>query len=1118
MSILNSVLKVFVGDKSKQDVKAILPIVNQIKSFESQLERLSHDELRAKTLEFKSKIADARKSIEDQIIKLQEEADTIEDIDRKEDIYQEIDTLKDDSYNLTEETLNNILPEAFAVVKETAKRFVNNTEIKVTANAFDREVSGDNDYVTLEGDNAIWYNSWDAAGKPITWDMVHYDVQLIGGIAMHQGKIAEMQTGEGKTLVATLPVYLNALTGKGVHLVTVNDYLAKRDSAWMAPIFQFHGLSIDCIDYHQPNSASRKKAYNADITYGTNNEFGFDYLRDNMAHSPDDLVQRPHHYAIVDEVDSVLIDDARTPLIISGPIPQGDRHEFNELKPKVDDIVNVQRKYLTGVLAEAKKLIAAGDTKEGGFQLLRVYRGIPKNKALIKFLSEEGVKQLLQKTENFYMQDNNREMPKVDAELYYVIDEKNNQIELSDKGVEYLSGKDDPDFFVMPEMGTEIAKIESQGLSTEEEANLKEELFRDFGVKSERIHTLNQLLKAYALFEKDIQYVVMENKVMIVDEQTGRIMDGRRYSDGLHQAIEAKENVKIEAATQTFATVTLQNYFRMYRKLSGMTGTAVTEAGELWEIYKLDVVEIPTNRPIARDDKEDLVYKTKREKYNAVIDEVTKLSQAGRPVLIGTTSVEISELLGKMLSIRKISHNVLNAKQHKKEAEIVAEAGNAGQVTIATNMAGRGTDIKLSEEVKKAGGLAIVGTERHDSRRVDRQLRGRAGRQGDPGSSQFYVSLEDNLMRLFGSERIAKMMDRMGLQEGEVIQHSMISKSIERAQKKVEENQFGVRKRLLEYDDVMNAQREVVYKRRYHALFGERLRVDLANMIFDTSEIIAETNKDANDFKNFEFELIRYFSMNSPISEVEFEKLSDKEISSTIYKAAFQHYKEKMERNADLAFPVIKNVYQTQRDRFKRIVVPFTDGIKNLQVITDLEKAYETNGKQLITDFEKNISLAIIDDAWKTHLRKMDELKQSVQLAVHEQKDPLLIYKFESFELFKTMIDQVNKDVISFLFKGEIPQETANTIQEAKARSKNDKLKTTKEEIQNLDERSAESRAAGNTQRQQQVVETIVRDRPKIGRNDRITIKNVISGESKTLKYKQAEPLITKGDWVLVED
>ncbi len=881
--------------------------------------------------------------------------------------------------------------------------------------------------------------------------------------------------------------------------------------------FEFHGLSVDCIDKHQPNSAARKKAYNSDITYGTNNEFGFDYLRDNMANSIDDLVQRPHHYAIVDEVDSVLVDDARTPLIISGQIPEGDRHEFNELKPKVDDIVNVQRKYLTGVLAEAKKLIAEGDEKEGGFQLLRVFRGIPKNKALIKFLSEEGVKQLLQKTENFYMQDNNREMPKVDAELYYVIDEKNNQIELSDKGVEYLSGKENPDFFVMPEIGIEIGKIEDQNLPLEKEAELKEELFKEFGVKSERIHTLNQLLKAYALFEKDIQYVVIENKVMIVDEQTGRIMDGRRYSDGLHQAIEAKENVKIEDATQTYATITLQNYFRMYRKLSGMTGTAVTEAGELWEIYKLDVVEIPTNRPIARDDKEDLVYKTKREKYNAVIDEVTKLSQAGRPILIGTTSVEICELLSKMLSIRKVPHNVLNAKLHKKEADIVAEAGQSGQVTIATNMAGRGTDIKLSEEVKKAGGLAIVGTERHDSRRVDRQLRGRAGRQGDPGSSQFYVSLEDNLMRLFGSERIAKMMDRMGLKEGEVIQHSMISKSIERAQKKVEENNFGVRKRLLEYDDVMNAQREVVYKRRFHALFGERLRVDIANMIYDTSEIIAERNKDANDFKNFEFELIRYFSMSSPITESEFSKLSVQEIAGKIYHAAFDHYVDKMERNAELAYPVVKNVYETQGNQYKRIVVPFTDGVKTLQVITDLEKAYESKGKQLITDFEKNITLAILDDSWKTHLRKMDELKQSVQLAVHEQKDPLLIYKFEAFELFKGMIEEVNKDVISFLFKGELPQETKDTIQEARAR-KREKLETKKEEIPNLDERSAQSRAAGNTQKQQQVIETIVRDRPKIGRNDRVTIKHVMSGENKTLKYKQAEPLINKGDWVLIDE
>ncbi|MGC6429604.1 MAG: preprotein translocase subunit SecA [Jejuia sp.] len=1117
MGFLDSVLKVFVGDKSKQDVKAISPLVDKIKTFESALEALSHDELRGKTAEFKGKIAEATASINAEISKLKEEAENTEDIDAREDIYEQIDKLNDDAYEVTEGVLNDILPEAFAVVKETAKRFVNNTKITVSANEFDRVLSGEKTYVTLDGDDATWANSWDAAGKPITWDMIHYDVQLIGGIALHQGKIAEMQTGEGKTLVATLPVYLNALAGKGVHLVTVNDYLAKRDSAWMAPIFEFHGLSVDCIDYHQPNSAARRKAYNADITYGTNNEFGFDYLRDNMSHAPEDLVQRPHHYAIVDEVDSVLVDDARTPLIISGPIPKGDRHEFNELKPKVDDIVAVQRKYLTGVLAEAKKLIKAGEDKEGGFQLLRVYRGMPKNKALIKFLSEEGVKQLLQKTENFYMQDNNREMPKVDAELYYVIEEKNNQIELTDKGIEYISGKDDPNFFVMPEIGIEIAKIEEQNLEKEKEAELKEELFKEFGVKSERIHTLNQLLKAYALFEKDTQYVVMDNKVMIVDEQTGRIMDGRRYSDGLHQAIEAKENVKIEDATQTFATVTLQNYFRMYRKLSGMTGTAVTEAGEFWEIYKLDVVEIPTNRPIARDDREDLVYKTKREKYNAVIDEVVQLSQAGRPVLIGTTSVEISELLGKMLSIRKISHNVLNAKQHKKEAEIVDQAGRSGQVTIATNMAGRGTDIKLSDEVKAAGGLAIVGTERHDSRRVDRQLRGRAGRQGDVGSSQFYVSLEDNLMRLFGSERIAKMMDRMGLKEGEVIQHSMISKSIERAQKKVEENNFGVRKRLLEYDDVMNAQREVVYKRRRHALHGERLQVDLANMIFDTAEGIAQTNKDANDFKNFEFELIRFFSMSSPISEEDFGKLSTQDITAQIYKSAFESYREKMERNAEIAFPVIKNVYETQRDKFKRIVVPFTDGVKSLNVVTDLEKAYETNGKQLITDFEKNITLAIIDDAWKTHLRKMDELKQSVQLAVHEQKDPLLIYKFEAFELFKAMIDEVNKDVISFLFKGELPQENEDSIQEARAR-KREKVQTSKEEIPNLDERSAQSRAAGNTQRQPQVVETIVRDKPKIGRNDRVTIKHVLNGENKTLKYKQAEPLIAKGDWVLVED
>ena len=1115
MSILNSILKIFVGDKSKQDVKMISPIVKRIISFEKNISQLSNDELRAKTLYFKSTIEDSIKNLNDQIKSLESEVESTDDFDKKEEIYNNIDKLKDEIYLATEETLDKILPEAYAVIKETAKRFKKNLQIKVQANNFDREISGNKEYVNLEGKYAIWNNSWDAAGKPVTWDMIHYDVQLIGGVAMHQGKIAEMQTGEGKTLVATLPVYLNALSGKGVHLVTVNDYLAKRDSAWMAPIYEFHGLSVDCIDYHKPNSEERKKAYKADITFGTNNEFGFDYLRDNMANSPDDLVQRPHNYAIVDEVDSVLVDDARTPLIISGATPKGDIHEFNELKPKIESIVSVQRKYLTSLLSEAKKIILNGDEEEGSFNLLRVYRGIPKNKALIKFLSEDGIRQLLQKTENFYMQDNNREMPKIDKELYYVIDEKNNQIELTDKGIDFLSGKDNPDFFIMPEIGIEISKIESQNLESKKEASLKEDLYRDFGIKSERIHTLSQLLKAYALFEKDTQYVVMDNKVMIVDEQTGRIMDGRRYSDGLHQAIEAKENVKIEAATQTFATITLQNYFRMYKKLSGMTGTAVTEAGELWEIYKLDVVEIPTNRPIVRDDREDLIYKTKREKYNAVIDEVTRLSNDGRPILIGTTSVEISEVLGKMLGIRKVPHNILNAKLHKKEADIVSQAGNPGQVTIATNMAGRGTDIKLSEEVKNSGGLAIIGTERHDSRRVDRQLRGRAGRQGDPGSSQFYVSLEDNLMRLFGSERIAKMMDRMGLDEGEVIQHSMITKSIERAQKKVEENNFGIRKRLLEYDDVMSAQREVIYKRRYNALFGDRLKVDIANMIYDTTEIIVENNKSASDFKNFEYELIRYFSLTTNIDNEEFNTLSSEEITDKIYNIALKHYLAKIQENAISAFPVIKNVYETQKDKFKRIVVPFTDGIKTLQVITDLEKAYNSKGEQLVKDFEKNISLAIIDDSWKTHLRKMDELKQSVQLAVHEQKDPLLIYKFESFELFKNMIDQVNKDILSFLFKGEIPRENTNLIKEAKSR-KTANVNTSKEEIPNMDELSARNRTAGNNQsKNQEVIETIIRDQPKIGRNDKVFIKNVKTGDSKELKYKQAEPLILKGEWVI---
>lgn len=1118
MSIINSILKAFVGDKSEKDVKAIQPLITKVKSFENALKALSHDELRAKTAEFKSKIQQARSEKDAKIVSLKQDAEQTQDIDAREDIYAEIDKIEKEAYEISEKVLNEILPEAFAVVKETARRFKENTTITVTASPKDRELSATKSYITIEGDNARWANSWDAAGKAITWDMIHYDVQLIGGVVLHQGKIAEMQTGEGKTLVATLPLYLNALTGNGVHLVTVNDYLAKRDSTWKAPLFEFHGMTVDCIDNHQPNSPERRKAYEADITYGTNNEFGFDYLRDNMAHAPEDLVQRKHNYAIVDEVDSVLIDDARTPLIISGPVPQGDRHEFNELKPKVENLVSLQRKLATDCLTEAKRLFKEGNNKDAGFYLLRSHRALPKSKALIKFLSEEGVKQLLQKTENQYMQDNNREMPKIDEALYFVIEEKNNQVELTDNGIQYLSQDTDAQFFVLPDIGTEIAQIEKENLSTEEEAERKEELFKDFSIKSERIHTLTQLLKAYTLFEKDTEYVIMDNKVLIVDEQTGRIMDGRRYSDGLHQAIEAKENVKIEAATQTFATITLQNYFRMYSKLGGMTGTAVTEAGEFWEIYKLDVVEIPTNRPMARKDKDDLIYRTVREKFNAVIEDVVQLSNSGRPVLIGTTSVEISELLSRMLKIRGIQHNVLNAKMHKSEAEIVAEAGKPGVVTIATNMAGRGTDIKLSDEVKKAGGLAIIGTERHDSRRVDRQLRGRAGRQGDVGSSQFYVSLEDNLMRLFGSERVAKVMDRIGLKEGEVIQHSMMTKSIERAQKKVEENNFGVRKRLLEYDDVMNAQREVVYKRRRHALHGERLKVDIANMMYDTCELIVEQNKLAGDFKNYEFELIRYFSISSPISEAEFGKLSDREIAGKTYKAVLEHYNDKIERNASEAYPIIKNVYENNNGQYLRIIVPFTDGIKSLNVVTDLEKAYTSEGKTLVTDFEKNITLAIVDEAWKKHLRKMDELKQSVQLAVHEQKDPLLIYKFEAFNLFKKMIDDVNKEVISFLFKGNLPSQNPSDIHEAKQVRQKENYTESKQDLDS-DDAANEARRAGEMASQRpQVTETITRETPKINRNDTVTIKHVMSGKSETMKFKKAESMIASGEWVLVNE
>jgi len=1111
MSVLNTVLKLFVGDKQKKDLKLLQPIVDKVRAFENEMNALSNDELRAKTNDFKNSIQKAVQPFEDKIALLEQET-IAANIDRKEELFKEIDLLNDDTYAASEAVLEAIMPEAFAVVKETAKRFTENASLDVSASTFDRELSATRDYVTLDGDNAVWKNSWNASGTPVTWGMIHYDVQLIGGSVLHKGKIAEMMTGEGKTLVATLPIYLNALTAKGVHVVTVNDYLAKRDAAWMGPIWEFHGLTVDCIDHHEPNSEARRKAYNSDITYGTNNEFGFDYLRDNMAHSQKDLVQRKPNYAIVDEVDSVLIDDARTPLIISGPIPEGDRHEFNELKPKVDGIVKIQRQYLVSVLSEAKKMILDGNTDEGSVLLLRVYRGLPKNKALIKFLSKEGVKQLLQKTENTYMADNNKEMPKIDKELFFVIDEKNNGIELTEKGIAYLSGDDDKDFFLMPDIGVKIGEIETSEQSPEEKVVLKETLYKEFSIKSERIHTLNQLLKAYTLFEKDKEYVLMDNKVKIVDEQTGRIMDGRRYSDGLHQAIEAKENVKIEAATQTFATVTLQNYFRMYRKLSGMTGTAITEEGEFWEIYKLDVVEIPTNRPLLRDDKEDLVYKTTREKYNAVIDEIVQLVDKGQPVLVGTTSVEISELLSRMLSIRKIKHNVLNAKLHKKEAEIVADAGNSGMVTIATNMAGRGTDIKLSDEVKAAGGLAIIGTERHDSRRVDRQLRGRAGRQGDVGSSQFYVSLEDHLMRIFGSDRIAKMMDRMGLEEGEVIQHSMISKSIERAQKKVEENNFGVRKRLLEYDDIMNAQREVVYKRRRHALDGKRLQIDIVNMMYDTCAAIVTEAKISDDYTQFEFELIRFSSMPSPFSKEEFKSRAEGELIDALYDKVLLYYTGKVVRNAAAAYPVIKNVFENEGEKYERIVVPFTDGTKTLQVVTNLKQAYESEGKDLISDFEKNITLAIIDDTWKTHLRKMDELKQSVQNASYEQKDPLLIYKFEAFELFKSMLDKVNREVLSFLFKGALPSQTANQISEAREQ-KREKLELRKDDAQN----SSQLPNAHPTQ-VPKAQETVVREERKIGRNERVAIKNVISGENKEIKYKQAIPLLEKGEWVLVEN
>ena len=1022
MGFIDKVLKGFLGDKNAGDLKEVKKVVAKIKAAEAAITHLSDDGLREKTESFKQKIKEATANITAQIEETQEKIKNSTNVDEKEALFSQIEQLKKDSYLIEEKVLNEILPEAFSLIKETSRRLAQNGEIRVKATELDKELAATKDFVVLEGETAVWKNQWDAAGTPILWDMVHYDVQFIGGVVLHSGKIAEMATGEGKTLVGTLPIYLNALPGRGVHVVTVNDYLAKRDSAWMGPLYQFHGLTIDCIDLHQPNTDARRKAYNSSITYGTNNEFGFDYLRDNMVTSPAELVQGELNFAIVDEVDSVLVDDARTPLIISGPVPQGDRQEFDSLKPSVDRIVEIQKKTVSAIFNEAKKLIANGNTKEGGFKLLQAYRGLPKNRQLIKYLSESGHKALLQKVEGQYMQDNNKDMPIVDKDLYFVIDEKNNQIDLTDKGVEYMSaGNEDKDFFVLNDIATEIAELEAKNLPKEEEFEAKEKIFGEFAVKSERVHTLSQLLKAYTLFVKDDEYVVIDGEVKIVDEQTGRIMDGRRYSDGLHQAIEAKENVKIEAATQTFATITLQNYFRMYNKLAGMTGTAETEAGELWEIYKLDVVVIPTNRPIVRDDRQDLVFKTNREKYNAVIEEIEKLTAAGRPVLVGTTSVEISQLLSKALQLRKIQHNVLNAKLHAREAEIVAMAGGPGVVTIATNMAGRGTDIKLQGEVKANGGLAIVGTERHDSRRVDRQLRGRAGRQGDPGSSQFYVSLEDNLMRLFGSERIAKMMDKMGHKEGEVIQHGMISKSIERAQKKVEENNFGIRKRLLEYDDVMNKQRDVIYKRRKNALFGDHLKYDISNMIFDVSQSIVSRGKLEGDFKEFEYEIIKYFTMESPVSENDFKTKMVPELTNILFEAATNDYKMRLDLLKEKSFPIIENVYNTQGSMFKMIQVPFTDGIKTMTIVTDLKEAFETKCETMVNDFEKNISLSIIDENWKLHLREMDDLRRSSQGAVYEQKDPLVIYKQESFYLFSEMVEKVNKEIISFLFKGEIP-------------------------------------------------------------------------------------------------
>jgi preprotein translocase subunit SecA len=1079
-------LKKFFGTKSEKDIKSIQPLVDKTIEIYPSLASLSNDQLREKVSAFKNQIKTAIQTEQTQIdeIKARIEKEIDMSVDTKEELYKEIDGYEKEITQKIEDVLNEILPEAYAVLKDTARRFSENEEVVVSASDFDLKISKTQKNVEIRGSQAAWKNRWIAAGNEVVWNMIHYDVQLIGGTVLHQGKISEMATGEGKTLVSTLPVFLNALSGRGVHVVTVNNYLAKRDSEWNAPLFQFHGLSVDCIDKHEPNTEERRQAYLADITYGTNNEFGFDYLRDNMARDLSDLVQRKHNFAIVDEVDSVLIDDARTPLIISGPTPTGDKHEFMEFKPRVERLLAAQKSYVQQCLTDAKRLVAEGNEKDAGIPLLRAYRGLPKNGALIKFLSEPGVKVLLQKTENYYMQDQQKEMHKIDVELFFVIDEKHNSVDLTEKGIDLITGTtDDPLFFVIPNVGAEIAELEKKTFNDPKEKALqKETLMRDFSVKSERIHTVNQLLKAYTLFELDQEYVIQEGQIKIVDEQTGRIMEGRRYSDGLHQALEAKENVKIEAATQTYATITLQNYFRMYNKLAGMTGTAETEAQEFWDIYKLDVVVIPTNRAIARKDEQDLVYKTTREKYNAVIEETAKLIAAGRPVLIGTTTVDISELLSRMLKLRGIKHNVLNAKLHAKEADIVAEAGQAGTVTIATNMAGRGTDIKLGAGVKEAGGLAIIGTERHESRRVDRQLRGRAGRQGDPGSSQFFVSLEDNLMRLFGSERIASLMDRMGLQEGEVIQHSMISKSIERAQKKVEENHFGTRKRLIEYDDVMNAQRDVIYKRRRNALYGDKISIDIANMIYEVAESIVEEFHPMKDYSGFTFDCLKNFGYDTSITEQQFKSEREDNLTHLLFEEAEKHYRQKSIQIAETAFPVVRDVFTNPNNNFENIVTPFTDGVRAIQVMANLKKSFDTKGRELINVFEKTVILAMIDDSWKEHLREMDDLKQSVQNASLEQKDPLVIYKLESFNLFRAVIAKTSKDIISFLMKGGLPIENNNPQQQLQ------KARFTQEQVpQKPKEKLVESRnedEARENQAQQKPKQQPVRAENKIGRND----------------------------------